>query len=143
MKILILCTGNSCRSQMGQAFMQSYNTGIEVYSAGTKPSSIVHPLAINVMSELGFDLNNYKPESVNLYLKTDFDYLITVCGGAKESCPNFTGNVKHRIHIGFDDPAEAKGDDAFVLSEFRRIRDEINKDFKQYYLKTIASDGQK
>ena len=143
MKILILCTGNSCRSQMGQAFMQSYNTNIEVYSAGTKPSSIVHPLAINVMSELGFDLNNYKPESVNLYLKTDFDYLITVCGGAKESCPNFTGNVKHRIHIGFDDPAEAKGDDAFVLSEFRRIRDEINKDFKQYYLKTITSDGQK
>ena len=140
MKILILCTGNSCRSQMGQAFMKSYDKELKVFSAGTEPSSTVHPLAINVMDELGFDLSNYKPESVNQYLNIDFDYLITVCGGAKESCPNFTGKVKHRIHIGFNDPAEAKGSNAFILSEFRRIRDEINADFKQYYQKIISCD---
>ena len=143
MKILILCTGNSCRSQMGQAFMQSYNKNLEVYSAGTEPSNKVHPIAIKVMKELDFDLVNYKPESVNLYLDIDFDYLITVCGGAKEACPTFTGKVKKRIHIGFDDPAEAKGNDTFILSEFRRIRDEINNDFKAYYDKTISSDEKK
>jgi len=140
MKILILCTGNSCRSQMGQAFMQSYNKNLEVYSAGTEPSNSVHPLAIQVMEELGFDLSNYKPKSVNQYLNINFDYLITVCGGAKEACPAFTGNVKNKIHIGFDDPAEAKGSDTFILSEFRRIRDEINTDFKAYYNKTISTN---
>ena len=117
--------------------MQSYDSRLEVVSAGTEPSAEVHPKAIRVMSDLGFDLSKNKPESVKDYLETDFDYLITVCGGAKESCPIFSGKVKHQIHIGFDDPAEAEGTDDFILSEFIRIRDQINKDFKAFYNKTI------
>ena len=117
--------------------MASYDKRIEVISAGTQPSSEVHPKAVNVMADLGFDLSKHRPESVKDYLETDFDYLITVCGGAKESCPVFQGKVKNRIHIGFDDPAEAEGSEAFILSEFKRIRDEINKDFKAFYNKTL------
>ena len=137
MKILILCTGNSCRSQMGEVFMRSFDKRLDVVSAGTEPSKEVHPKAIKVMADLGFDLSKNKPESVNDYLETNFDYLITVCGGAKDSCPTFSGKVKNRIHIGFDDPAEAEGSDAFILSEFIRIRDEIDKDFKAFYNKTL------
>ena len=137
MKILILCTGNSCRSQIGEVFMASYDKRLKVVSAGTEPSSEVHPKAIQVMADLGFDLSEHRPESVNDYLETNFDYLITVCGGAKESCPTFVGKVKNRIHIGFDDPAEAEGSNSFVLSEFIRIRDEINKDFKAFYERVL------
>lgn len=137
MKVLILCTGNSCRSQMGEVFMASYDKRLDVVSAGTEPSPQVHPKAIRVMADLGFDLSKHKPESVNYYLETNFDYLITVCGGAKESCPTFVGKVKNRIHIGFDDPAEAEGSEEFILSEFIRIRDEINKDFKAFYEKVL------
>ena len=137
MKILILCTGNSCRSQMGEVFMRSFDKRLDVVSAGTEPSKEVHPKVIKVMADLGFDLSKNKPESVNDYLETNFDYLITVCGGAKDSCPTFSGKVKNRIHIGFDDPAEAEGSDAFILSEFIRIRDEIDKDFKAFYNKTL------
>jgi len=117
--------------------MRSFDKRLDVVSAGTEPSKEVHPKVIKVMADLGFDLSKNKPESVNDYLETNFDYLITVCGGAKESCPTFSGKVKNRIHIGFDDPAEAEGSDAFILSEFIRIRDEIDKDFKAFYNKTL------
>ncbi len=137
MKILILCTGNSCRSQMGEVFMDSYDNRLDVVSAGTEPSHEVHPKALKVMADLGFDLSKHRPESVKDYLDVNFDYLITVCGGAKESCPAFVGKVKNRIHIGFDDPAEAEGSEEFILSEFTRIRDEINKDFKAFYEKVL------
>ena len=133
MKILVLCTGNSCRSQMGEGFLKSFNKKLEVVSAGTEPSSEVHPIAIKVMNEKGIDLSKNKPKSVNQFLHQNFDYVITVCGGAKESCPVFSGTVKHRIHIGFDDPAEAIGTDDFIISEFRRIRDEIKRDFTKFY----------
>jgi arsenate reductase (thioredoxin) len=137
MKILILCTGNSCRSQMAEAFIRNFDKRLEVYSAGTSPSSQVHPKAIEVMKEEGLDLSAHKPESVNAYLDKAFDYVITVCDGAKESCPVFTGDVQHRLHIGFEDPAEVTGSNNFILSEFRRIRDEIKRDFFKFYEEEI------
>jgi len=118
---------------MAEGFLQSFDKNLEVVSAGTEPSSEVHPLAIKVMLDEEIDLSSSKPKSVNEFLNKKFDYVITVCGGARESCPMFTGKVKNRIHIGFDDPAEATGTDEFVLSEFRRIRDEIKRDFSEFY----------
>jgi len=132
-KILVLCTGNSCRSQMAEAFLKSFDYEMKVVSAGTEPSSQVHPKAVQVMKEVGIDISDGKPKSVNDFIDESFDYVITVCGGAKESCPVFTGDVKHRLHIGFDDPAEVEGSEEFILSEFRRIRDEIKRDFKKFY----------
>ena len=133
MKILILCTGNSCRSQMAEGFLKSFNKNLDVVSAGTEPSEEVHPKAIEVMREYEIDLSKNKPKHVNEFLHESFDYVITVCGGAKETCPMFTGDVKHRLHIGFDDPAEAEGSEEFILSEFIRIRDEIKRDFRKFY----------
>jgi len=133
MKILILCTGNSCRSQMAEEFLKSFDTSIEVFSAGTNPSDEVHPKTIRVMKELGFNLQQNKPKSVDIFLNEHFDYVITVCGDAEESCPMFTGKVKNRLHIGFDDPAEAVGTDEEIISEFRRVRDEIKHDFDLFY----------
>ena len=133
MRILILCTGNSCRSQMAEGFLKAFDDKLEVYSAGTKPSHEVHPKAIEVMHEVGVDLTENKPESVDKYLNQEFDYVITVCGGAKESCPTFIGKVKNRLHIGFEDPADATGTEEEVLSEFRKIRDEIERDFMRFY----------
>ena len=133
MKILILCTGNSCRSQMAEGFLKSFDSTLEVHSAGTKPSTKVHPKAIVVMNEIGIDLSDNYPKEVGEFLKDTFDYVITVCGGAKESCPTFTGRVKNQIHIGFDDPADAIGTSAEIYSEFKRIRDEIKRGFFKFY----------
>jgi len=133
MKILILCTGNSCRSQMAVGFLKSYNSNLQVFSAGTAPSRFIHPKAIQVMEEIGIDISHNTSKSVEQFLDNEFDYVITVCGGAKEVCPAFIGNVKYRLHIGFDDPAEAVGTVEEVISEFRRIRDEINIDFRKFY----------
>jgi arsenate reductase len=108
-----------------------------VYSAGTKPTSKVHPKAIQVMAEFGIDLNKNTPKSVSQFLAEEFDYVITVCGGAKESCPAFIGNVKSRLHIGFDDPAEVKGTEEEIIFEFRKIRDEIINEFYNFYLKNL------
>ena len=137
MKILILCTGNSCRSQMGESILRSFDPLLEVVSAGTEPSFEVHPKAIKVMKDINIDLVNSYPKSVTKFLNVDFDYVITVCGGAKESCPAFIGNVKNRVHIGFDDPAEAKGTEEFVYNEFVRIRDEIKRDFHEFYINQL------
>jgi arsenate reductase (thioredoxin) len=132
-KILILCTGNSCRSQMAEGFLRDRDERLEVHSAGTSPSEKVHPKAITAMKEVGLDISSHHPESVEKYLGRSFDYVITVCGGAKESCPAFTGDVRHRIHIGFDDPAEATGSEEEVMNVFRRVRDEIIRDFSRFY----------
>jgi len=132
-KILILCTGNSCRSQMAEGFLKSFDRSLEVYSAGTKPAEQVHPKAIAVMSELGVNLSRSQPKSVDEFLSQRFDYVITVCDQARETCPVFTGEVQQQLHIGFDDPAEATGTEEEVLSEFRRIRDEIYQELKQFY----------
>ncbi len=140
MNILVLCTGNSCRSQMAEAYLKAFDSSMEVYSAGTEPSEQVHPLAIKVMQDEGIDISANAPKSVEEFLQTDFDYLITVCGGAKESCPAFSGSVLHRIHIGFDDPAEAEGTPEFVLSEFIRIRDEIKRDFSRFLREELGKE---
>lgn len=137
MRILILCTGNSCRSQMGHGWMQLFDDTLEVCSAGTEPAYCVNPLAVKVMKEVGIDISRHVPKSVNDYLGQSWDYVITVCGGANESCPSFTGTVKHRLHIGFDDPSKVDGTDEFVLSEFRRVRDEIRKSLYDLYLNEI------
>ncbi len=134
MKILILCTGNSCRSQMAHGFLQSFNKDLEVHSAGTKPADRVNSKAVEVMGEVGIDLSRHTPKSVETYLNDEWDYVITVCGGANESCPMFVGNVNHRLHIGFDDPSDAVGTDEFVMSEFRRVRDEIKQKFSEFYI---------
>lgn len=138
MKILILCTGNSCRSKMAEGFLKSFDEKLEVHSAGTKPAFEVHPLAIQVMDELDIDLSQNEPKSVTEFLNDEFDFVITVCGGAKESCPMFIGNVKQKIHISFDDPVEATGTIEEILKEFRRIRDEIKRDFFEFYKENIT-----
>lgn len=134
--ILILCTGNSCRSQMAEGFLKSFDSELNVYSAGTSPSGEVHPKAIIVMKEVGVDIRSGKPENVTNYLEMSFDYVITVCSNAKETCPVFIGKVKEQLHIGFEDPADATGTEEEIISEFRKIRDEIKTDFLNWY-KTI------
>ncbi len=133
MKVLILCTGNSCRSQMAHGFLQSFDPDLEVFSAGTKPAERVNPIAVKVMQEKGIDISGHTPHNVAEYLNDSWDYVITVCGGANESCPTFIGNVKQRLHIGFDDPSDAVGSEEFIMSEFRRVRDEIKDRFEQFY----------
>ena len=138
-RILILCTGNSCRSQMAEGFLKSFNTELEVYSAGTHPSTQVHPKAVAVMKEVGVDLSSNFPKLVDQFINDSFDYVITVCGNAQETCPTFLGSVKNRLHIGFEDPAEAKGTDEEVLNEFRRIRDEIKEEFFKFYINNLKN----
>ncbi len=137
MRILILCTGNSCRSQMAEGFLKSFDPSLEVYSAGTAPSDAVHPKAIQVMAEVGIDISQGHPKAVDQFLDKEFDYVITVCDAAKESCPVFTGKVTHRRHIGFEDPAVATGTEEEVLAVFRKVRDEIYHDFKRFYEEEI------
>lgn len=132
MKVLILCTGNSCRSQMAEGYLKYFHPDWEVFSAGTKPAEKVNPYAIKVMIEDGIDISHNEPKSVEQFLNQEFDYVITVCNGAKETCPMFTGKVKQRLHIGFEDPAEAKGSEEFILNEFRRIRNEIKNEFQNF-----------
>lgn len=131
--ILILCTGNSCRSQMAEGFLKSFDAELIVNSAGTKPSSQVHPKAILVMKEVGIDLSKNYPKNADQFINESIDYVITVCDNAKESCPVFIGKVGKQLHIGFEDPAEVTGTDEEILIEFRRIRDEIKKDFYEFY----------
>ncbi len=133
MKILILCTGNSCRSQMAEGFLKSFDKKLKVVSAGTNPGTEVHPKAVQVMKDEGIDISKNKPKNVEVFTNESFDFVITVCDDAKETCPVFTGKVKHRLHIGFDDPAEVQGSEDFILSEFRRIRDEIKREFRKFY----------
>jgi arsenate reductase len=137
MKILILCTGNSCRSQMAEGFLKSFDHKMEVYSAGTHPAEHVHPVAVKVMGEIGIDLSSYLPKRVDGFLNDAFDYVITVCDNARENCPVFTGKLKHRLHIGFEDPAEATGTEEEILSAFRTIRDEIRENMYEFYLERI------
>jgi arsenate reductase len=118
---------------MAEGFLKAFDSNFQVFSAGTEPSSQVHPKAIYVMKELGVDLSENYPKSVDEYLNLEFDYVITVCGDAKETCPTFLGKVKDRRHIGFEDPADATGTDDEITNEFRRIRDEILIDFFTFY----------
>ena len=137
MKILILCTGNSCRSQMAHGFLQSFDSSITVCSAGTQASGKLNQKAVEVMKQAGVDISNHTSDSVDKYLKEEWDYVITVCGGANEECPAFFGKVKHRLHMGYDDPSHAVGTEEFIWSEFIRVRDEIKEGFYDFYMSNI------
>ena len=137
MKVLILCTGNSCRSQMAHGFLQSFDPNITVCSAGTEASGKLNSQAVEVMKEAGIDISHHTSDSVDKYLNNEWDYVITVCGGANENCPAFFGKVKHRLHIGFDDPSHAVGTDEFIRSEFIRVRDEIKEGFWKFYIEDL------
>ncbi len=131
-KVLVLCTGNSCRSQMAEALWTDLGKGEwESFSAGSKPSGYVHPLAIKAMEEIGTDISNYQSKSLEQYQDKYFDLVVTVCDNAKESCPIFTG-AKETIHTPFDDPADATGSEEEQMVVFRRVRDEIKQNIQNY-----------
>ena len=136
-KVLVLCTGNSARSQMAEGFLKSLDPELEVYSAGTQPSVQVNAAAIQVMQEIGIDISHGLPKNVSQFLSDSFDYVITVCDDADQNCPVFTGRVKHRLHIGFADPARAVGSQEEVLAVFRTVRDQIKARFSQFYNRTV------
>ena len=118
---------------MAHGFLHSFSGNIEVHSAGTRPAAQVNPLAVETMLEAGIDISSHTPKDVSIYLQQEWDYVITVCGGANESCPAFTGKVKHRLHMGFEDPSEATGTPEFIKSEFRRIRNQIRTGFRLFF----------
>lgn len=136
-RILILCTGNSCRSQMAYGFLQSFNDRINVFSAGTEPAKQINQKAVMVMKEAGIDISHQKPMLVDHYLHDEWDYLITVCDHAKETCPLFQGKVKNRLHLGFEDPSNATGSEELIMNEFRRIRDSIKDTFYKFYINEL------
>ena len=130
-KMLVLCTGNSCRSQMAEGLIRSLNNRTDVYSAGTRPEVKINPFAVEVMKEIGLDISSQYPKNADEFTAIDFDYVVTVCDNAKEVCPVFTGNVKKRLHIGFEDPANAAGIDEEIRNVYRKVRDEIKVAFNE------------
>ena len=122
---------------MAQGFLKSFDNSIEVFSAGTFPSPKVNPLAIKVMSESGIDISNYTPKNVDQFLNDKWDYVITVCDDANETCPVFYGDVKHRLHLGFEDPSKFVGPEDQKIEEFRKIRDQIKAGFNSFYNKFL------
>jgi arsenate reductase len=136
-RILVLCTGNSARSQMAAGFLKSFDSGLEVYSAGTQPAARINPHAVRAMNEVGVDISGGTPKSVNQFVSQSFDYVITVCDDADKNCPNFSGKVGKRVHMGFPDPAVATGTDDQIMAVFRQVRDDIRTKFHEYYLNTI------
>lgn len=125
---------------MAHGFLQSFDANLIVCSAGTKASGKLNPEAVEVMKDAGVDISQHTSDSVEKYLGEEWDYVITVCGGANESCPMFTGKVKHRLHIGFDDPSDAVGTPEFIHSEFNRVRDEIKKAFYELYITKLKGN---
>lgn len=117
---------------MGEAILREINPELEVVSAGTKIADRVHPLAVKAMAEIGVDISSLRPKMVDVFLEEGVDFLISVCGGAKDACPAFTGPVGTRLHIGFDDPAYAEGTEEEIFNVFRRVRDEIRRDFAKF-----------
>jgi arsenate reductase len=124
---------------MAEGFLKSFDNSLEVHSAGTGPSDRVHPKAVEVMKEVGIDLSMNYPKNVDQFLDTHFNYVITVCDNARETCPVFTGKVDTNLHIGFDDPAEATGSEDEVIDVFKRVRDEIKTDFWEFYNNNIKT----
>jgi arsenate reductase len=118
---------------MAEGFLKSFESNLDVYSAGTKPEKEVNPKAIKVMKEKGIDLDNNKTEHVEKYINDTFDYVITVCDSAKETCPVFMGDVKHALHMGFEDPAEATGTEEEQLKVYKEIRDQIEQEFYAFF----------
>ena len=137
MKILVLCTGNSCRSQMAHGFLNHFNNEMEVYSAGVHPAYRVMPESIKVMAEKDIDISSHTPKHVYDYIKDEFDYVITVCDHANETCPIFEGKVKHQLHIPFPDPIHAKGGFNKRLKAYREVRDTLEEKFYTLYKEEI------
>jgi len=135
-RVLFICTGNSARSQMAEALLRNLGKGnYEVASAGTKPSR-VNPFAIKALAEKDIDISHHTSDHVDNYMGQEFDFVITVCDNAKETCPYFPTN-KTRLHWSFEDPAAAAGSDEEILAEFRRIRDQIEAQIKTF-LKSLS-----
>jgi arsenate reductase len=137
MKILILCTGNSCRSQMAEGILRNMDPRLEVFSAGTRPEKNVNPNAIEVMEEIGIDISSHLPKNADQFISHSFDCVITVCDNARESCPVFTGKVKHRLHIGFEDPAAARGTHDEVIQIYRKVRDQIREALEKIFYEKL------
>jgi arsenate reductase (thioredoxin) len=130
--VLILCTGNSCRSHLAEGFLRAAAGDIlDVQSAGSKPAGYVHPMAIKVMQEVGIDISQHTSKHMNQFLDQKIETVITVCGNADQACPMFPGQV-NRHHWGFYDPAKAEGSEEEVLKVFREVRDEIKRVFNAY-----------
>ena len=130
--MLILCTGNSCRSHLAEGILRAVAGDIlDVQSAGSKPAGYVHPMAIRVMAEIGIDISGHRSKHMDEFLDRDVETVVTVCGNADQACPMFPGQV-HRYHWGFDDPAHAVGTEEERLKVFRRVRDEIRRVFEAY-----------
>jgi arsenate reductase len=130
--VLILCTGNSCRSHLAEGILHAAaGDRLNVQSAGSKPAGYVHPLAIQVMQEIGIDISGHHSKSMNDFLQQPVETVITVCGNVDQVCPVFPGQL-NRYHWGFDDPAHATGTEEEKLAVFRRVRDEIKRVFEAY-----------
>ena len=130
--VLILCTGNSCRSHLAEALLRAAAGDIlEVASAGSRPAGYVHPIAIEVMSEIGIDISGHQSKHMNDFLSREVETVVTVCGNADQACPMFPGQL-NRHHWGFDDPAHATGTHEEQAQVFRRVRDEIKRVFDAY-----------
>ena len=140
--ILILCTGNSCRSHMAEGIFRHLASDLfEVHSAGSQPAGYVHPLSIEVLAELGIDISHHTSKHMNEFLERDIHTVVTVCGNAEQACPTYPGQL-NRYHWGFDDPAHAEGSEEEVMAVFRRVRDEIYMTIQAYvqgYREAIAS----
>jgi arsenate reductase len=132
MRVLILCTGNSARSQMAEGYLRALDASIEVHSAGTEPAARVNPLAVAAMAEAGIDIAGHRPKSVDEFLATPFDTVITVCGEADRNCPAFLGRVGERVHIGLTDPAAAQGSEEQRMRVFREVRDGLFERFREW-----------
>ena len=130
--VLILCTGNSCRSHMAEGILRAAaGDGLRVASAGSKPAGYVHPLAIKALAEIGIDISAHRSKHLSEFLTDNVETVITVCGNADQACPMFPGQV-NRHHWGFDDPAHATGTEEEQFAVFRRVRDEIARTFRAY-----------
>jgi len=122
---------------MAHGFLQSFDKRLQVFSAGTDPATRINPTAVKVMKEVGIEIGNHKPENVDKYLNEEWDYVITVCDEANETCPIFPGKVRHRLHLGFEDPSKITGTEEFIMNEFRRVRDLIKGEFRDFYEKNL------
>ena len=122
---------------MAQGFLQSFDKRLKVFSAGTEPASRINQTAIEVMRKAGVDISNHKPKHVDEYINEPWDYVITVCDQANEKCPVFPGKVRHRLHLGFDDPSKVVGSYTEVINEFYRVRNEIRDEFYKLYEKEL------
>ena len=136
--ILILCTGNSCRSHLAEGILRAATGGrINVASAGSQPVGHVHPMAIEVMNEMDIDISSHTSKHLNDFLEHDIHTVITVCGNADSECPVFPDQA-HKHHWPFEDPAQAEGNDEEKRAIFRRVRDEIREKFEAYARELLA-----